>query len=279
MKPPSRDGKGIGTGGVGLQWRIWDAQEPCGRLLLVHGLGEHSGRYGDFARHLAQNGFSVFSFDLRGHGVSEGTRGDTPAFSDFLDDLRAMEGVMEGQLAMEGPTYLMGHSLGGLIALGRLREGIGPYHGAILSAPWLRTALPGWVRALGRWIGGRFPRLSLPSGLSPWRLSRDPEMVQAWKDDPLNHPRLSGRLFRAAEELQEEVLAHPALPDLPLLFLIPGDDPVVEARVTEKLARGIVGKAVAIEILEGRVHEPLNDLGRQEVYDLVTSWLQTRSIH
>lgn len=274
---PSREGEGTGAGGTRLAWRVWEPPPSSpsvrGRLLLVHGLGEHSGRYDTFARLLARNGVPVFSFDLRGHGRSQGPRGHVRDFSLFLDDLRAMEGVMEGELVHRSPRFLMGHSMGGLIALQRLREGPSSFDGAVFSAPWLATNLPGWVRRLGRWLGRLFPGLSVSSGTSPERLTRDPVMIRELKNDPLVHRRLSARLFREAEELQARILSRPGLPPLPYLFLIPTGDVVVRPRVTESFARGIVGDEIRIEILEETAHEPLNDLGREEVRGRILSWL------
>jgi hypothetical protein len=136
--------------------------------------------------------------------------------------------------------------------------------------------MPDWVRALGRGIGKLLPGFPFPNGISPARLTSDPEMIRAWKEDRLNHRRVTGRLFLAAEVLQEEILGRRALEGLPLLFLVPTGDKVVRPMVTAEFARGIVGNAVHVEILEGRAHEPLNDVGREEVHETVAHWLEDR---
>ncbi|MFC1574599.1 alpha/beta hydrolase [Gemmatimonadota bacterium] len=269
-----REGKGLGAGGIQLHWRLWEAPEPLGSLLILHGLGEHSGRYDPIARFLAGRGFSVFSFDLRGHGVSHGPRGDIDAFPRYLEDLLAMEAEMERQLRGGGPRFLMGHSMGGLLALQRVQTLREPYMGVVLSAPWLATAVPEWVRRLGTALAWTVPWLPLPNGLSPERLTRDPEMIRARKEDPLNHTRITGRLYRGVHGAQKQVLGLGAPEDLPLLFLIPSADPVVRSSATESFAGGIVGTGIRVEILEGRRHEPLNDLGREDVFSILASWLQ-----
>ncbi len=268
-----REGKAPGAQGIELSWRLWESPEPRSALLLVHGLGEHSGRYHDFASSLAQAGTSVFSFDLRGHGRSPGQRGDVDAFPRLLEDLLGMETEMARQLPGHLPRYLMGHSLGGLICIRRLQVFRGPFEGAIISAPWMATALPTWLRRVGRFLGVALPTVPLPAGINPGRLTRDPEMVRAWREDPLIHTRLTGRFFREAEREQRRVWLSSMPEGMPLLFLIPTDDRVVRSSVTETFAGGIVGSETQVEILEGRRHEPLNDLDRHQVYQMVIDWL------
>ena len=274
--PTVREGTGTGAQGTELVWRVWDAPDPKASLLLVHGLGEHSGRYDSFALAVAQEGTSVFAFDLRGHGRSPGPRGDVDAFPRFLEDLLGMEEEMARQIPGEMPRFLMGHSLGGLICIRRLQAFAGPYAGAVISAPWLATAQPDWLRSIGRFLGLALPGLPLQAAIHPDRLTRDPVMIQAWREDPLIHTRITGRFFREAERVQVKALMSSFPQDLPALFLVPEKDRVVQSSVTEAFARGIVGQGIQVEILEGREHEPLNDIGREEVYRMVLDWLATQ---
>ena len=276
MTPPCREGKGLGAQGAELSWRVWDAPSPKASLLLIHGLGEHSGRYDEFASVLAQEGTTVFAFDLRGHGRSSGPRGDVDAFPRLLEDLLGMEEEMSRETPADLPRFLMGHSLGGLICIRRLQVFKGPYAGAVISAPWLATALPDWIRRMGRILGLVLPGVPIPAGLNPERLTRDPDMIRAWRQDPLIHTRITGRFFREVERVQAKALASPLPQDLPLLFLVPGGDRVTRSSVTERFARGIVGEGIRVEILEGREHEPLNDVGREEVHRIVLDWLVTQ---
>jgi alpha-beta hydrolase superfamily lysophospholipase len=263
----------MGGEGTKLAWRLWAAPDPRATLLLVHGLGEHSGRYGPLAEVLAAEGISVFSFDLRGHGLSEGPRGDVSAFPRYLEDLLVMEELLTGEVPGPLPRFLLGHSLGGLIALHRLQRLGEGYRGAVFSAPWLQVAQPRWLRRLGRIFGWLFPRIPVSGGIGPDRLTRDPEMAEAWRRDQLIHTRVTGGLFREAERVQEELLESGLFPTIPLLFLLPAADRVVDTRATLEFAHGIVGRGVDIEILEGRRHEPFNDLGREEVFRHVAGWL------
>jgi alpha-beta hydrolase superfamily lysophospholipase len=117
------------------------------------------------------------------------------------------------------------------------------------------------------------PRIPVAGGIGPDRLTRDPEMAEAWRRDRLIHTRVTGGLFREAERVQEELFDSGIFPTIPLLFLLPDADPVVDTRATLQFAGGIVGSRVDVEILEGRRHEPFNDLGREEVFRRVAGWL------
>jgi alpha-beta hydrolase superfamily lysophospholipase len=269
-----REGTALGSRETPLRWRFLGPEPSWGSVFLIHGLGEHSGRYEALTGRLVASGLSVFSFDLRGHGLSGGDRGDIESFDDFLQDVACMRGVWEEECLPGGRRFLLGHSLGGLIALRHLQVGGSACDGVILSAPWLRAAQPGWLRVVGRGLGTLLPGLRLPNGLGAHRLTRDPEMALAWQTDPHIHTRLTGRLFREAEGVQGAVLGGwggNRCP--PLLFLVPEEDPVVNSRVTIEFARGFAEGDVQVEILRERRHEAFNDLGREEVFDLVVSFL------
>jgi alpha-beta hydrolase superfamily lysophospholipase len=268
-----REGRAMGGEATELFWRLWGAPDSRATVLLVHGLGEHSGRYRPLAESLTSVGISVFAFDLRGHGRSRGPRGDVSAFPRFLEDLLVMEDVLAGEMPGRDPRFLLGHSLGGLIGIQRLKTLADGYDGAVFSAPWLRVAQPPWLRALGRGLGWLFPRVAVRAGPGPHRLTRDPEMAEAWRKDPLIHTRVTGGLFREAERVQCSLLSEGLKPGIPMLFLVPDDDPVVDTTTTLSFARGNVAEGTRIEILEGRRHEPFNDLGREEVFRFVAEWL------
>lgn len=265
--------------GTTLFWRFWrGGGDSGGSLMIVHGLGEHSGRYEAFARFLGGEGFSVFAFDLRGHGRSRGPRGDVEAFHRFVEDVAAMEDVMarvvEREVGLAVGPFVLGHSLGGLVVGRRLLEEDAPYAGAILSAPWLATPRPSWLLALGRLLGAVVPGLTVPARIGVKRLTRDPEVQREIREDPLVHSRLTARLYREADRAQEEVRARSGELTLPLLVLAPAEDRVVDEDVTLAFARGIPGGKVRVEELPGRRHEPLNDVGRDEVHGLVGGWLR-----
>ena len=187
-----------------------------------------------------------------------------------------MEAEMAQRTPPRLPRFLMGHSLGGLICIRRLQVFRGPYSGAIISAPWLATALPDWIRGFGRFLGVALPTVRLPAGINPERLSRDPEMVRAWREDSLIHTKITGRFFREAEREQGKALSTRLPEGMPTLFLVPEADKVVRSPVTLAFARGIVGGDAQVEILSNGRHEPLNDVDREEVHQMVLDWLAER---
>jgi alpha-beta hydrolase superfamily lysophospholipase len=268
-----------GAGRTRLRTRTWadDTTEATGRVVIVHGLGEHSGRYAEFARSLVSRKVAVLAYDQRGHGESEGRRGVGARFEDFLDDLDEVLRVAREELPGQGDPVLLGHSLGGLVTLRYLQTRSLPVAGAVLSAPWLRTAVavPPWKRAARRLLGRVAPDLAIPAGLDTSLLTRDPEKQREYEEDPLVHDRISAGLFDAAEEAQERALATPPPVGVPLLILVPLADGVADAGTTRRYVDALDGP-VTVRLLEGFRHEPLNDVGRAHVYEIVVEWISRR---
>jgi len=265
--------------GTDLYWRSWVPSKVVGRLLIVHGLGEHSARYDVFAGGLAGRGFAVFGYDHRGHGRSGGQRGHVARFDDFVRDLgvaflHARE-VWPGDL----PTGWIAHSMGALVALRYLQEETGDLPDcAVLSAPWLRTKER--VSPLLRRVAGVLDRVWPNAPLThraadPSRLTRDPRMAEAWRADPLVHSKVTPRLYFEAERAQRRVLEQDQPYSIPLFFLIPTGDPVVDARLSERYARSLGGDVRILE-LPGLRHEPFNEVEREEVYAEAANWLEER---
>ncbi len=265
--------------GTDLYWRSWVPSKVHGRLLIIHGLGEHCARYDVFAGGLAGRGFAVFSYDHRGHGRSDGQRGHVHAFSEFTRDLASASlharDIWPGTL----PTGWIAHSMGALIAMRYLQEEAGePPDCAVLSAPWLRTKTP--VSPLLRRTASILDRLWPNAPLtnrkaSAARLTRDPVMAAAWEADPLIHSRVTPRLFFEAERAQRAVLEKTDPFSIPLFFLIPTGDPVVDARLSERYASSLGGDIRIME-LPGLRHEPFNEVEREEIYAEVGIWLEQR---
>jgi alpha-beta hydrolase superfamily lysophospholipase len=276
--PPAKDPPTIrefeARDGLRLRYRAWDAAEPRAIVRIVHGLGEHGGRYQALAEVLVERGISCCALDLRGHGTSGGRRGHAPSFHAILDDLAGFtrETAVGGR-----PAFLLGHSLGGLVALRGIQEGrAGVLGGAILSAPAL--ALVGdspWRRPAGALLSRLLPALGLPNGIPPEHLSHDPAAVSAYVDDPLVHDRISPRLYvemlaamRSAARDAPEVI-------LPVLLLVPGDDRVTDARTALAVADRFSGE-VAIRSYPAFYHEPFHEQGREKVFADVAAWLEER---
>lgn len=253
----------------------WEpAGSPRGVVLLVHGLGEHVGRYSGLALRLADSGYAVHGFDLRGHGRSSGRRGDT-RFAPALDDVERL--LAKTAAAHPGlPGFLYGHSLGALIVLNCLARRRPAVRAAVVSAPPLRNALRlqrGKV-LLARRLGGVLPWLTLPTGLDPQALSRDPAVVAAYRADGLVHGSASLGLARDSLAATAEVEAAPALP-VPVLAIHGSADRVAFPEGSRALAARLPGTVTLVEY-PGLFHEPHNEPERERVLDAAVAWLDAR---
>ena len=262
-----------GAEGIALRWYRWDVAAARGGVLLLHGFGDHAGRYHDVARVLNGRGYSVLAYDERGHGASEGPRGHADSFELYLFDLDAA--WAEAKRSLLGPHFLYGHSFGGLTAMRWLQTRPQRPAGTILSAPWLATAMrvPRLKLLAARVLLKVAPALAIPSGANvPENLTRDPQRVAAYLEDPLVHHLISARFHAEAMKAQAEAKARPLPSGLPVLLIVPGDDPLVDAGPTLEWARE-KGAGVQVRVREGGRHELHNDLDRDDVLAGVADWL------
>jgi alpha-beta hydrolase superfamily lysophospholipase/molecular chaperone GrpE (heat shock protein) len=265
--------------GMVLCARRWDpdAKTPVqGRVVIVHGLGEHGGRYPTLVNALCAAGFRVVSYDQRGHGRSPGKRGVASELSPFLDDLVGVGEWAQQHLPGPAAPIVYGHSFGGLVTLRTLQTRRFRWAAAVLSAPWLATAVevPEWKRLLAPILGRLAPEWTLGSGLDPGELSRDAAVVEAYIRDPLVHDRVSAGLVATVEAEQAAARAQPLPEGLPALMLLPGADRIAESKAAAEWAQSMAGPGLEVSALEGRRHEPHNDHGRDEVFERVVGWLK-----
>lgn len=262
------------TDGVALLYRVWEVDDPRARVLVVHGLGEHGGRYTALAEALLSRQITCCAPDLRGHGVSGGRRGHVVSFEQYISDLERVLGA----IGAPSPLILFGHSLGGLIALRAIQTGrVAPLAGAVLSAPALELAGPDpwWRNAAAAVLSRLTPTVALPNGIDPADLSHDADAVAAYRNDPLVHDRITPRLFdqmrramRAANEDAEQVR-------VPLLLLAPGEDRIARAPAAIALADRLPGEAKVLSY-PGLFHEPLHEQEGAAVLRDVIEWISGR---
>jgi len=264
--------------GLSLFCQSWipDTQER-GMVILLHGLGEHSSRYAHLGKFLIENRFSLKSFDLRGHGKSEGKRGDTPSYDAFLKDIDVFIMSIPGLLSK--PHFLYGHSLGAILAISYVLSRNPPINGVICTGVALHNALEtqriklSLVNILGRVI----PRLTIPSGLDPNALSRDPEIVNSYINDPLVHDHASlGFALGMVKEIAtvwENAYRFPA----PLLMMHGEKDMLAFPNSSSEFAR-FVKKNCTLKIWEEMNHEIHNEIGKEMVFDYLLEWLNIRTV-
>jgi lysophospholipase len=263
-----------------LYFRSWRSPAERATLILVHGIGEHSGRYARLARELSASGVSVFAHDLRGHGRSVGQRGHISRFEDFTSDLHDFATHVRQLIGMESPVFIMGHSLGGLISLRLLQQYPGmSWLGAILSAPalGLRMQVPRWKRAAAWVLSRTIPRLALDNGIAAADLSHDEDVIEAYLRDPLVHRRISARLY--AEMQAASRTAGAAMPGITvpnLLLLLPLEDRICDTDASlAAAARTAPTTDVTVFEYPDSFHEVLNETCRERVVRDLLHWLET----
>jgi len=234
--------------------------------LLVHGLGEHSGRYEHVAAHLDEHGFDVSAFDLRGHGASGGERVDLETFSQYLDDLE----MMFASLPQDLPTVIYGHSMGGLIATSYAVSDRPQPALYVLSAPALAADVPAPLRMASKVLARIRPGMRLPNSIKGEQLSRDPAVGERYFADPLVVTKgtarfgtvLLGQIARITDQL--DAFATPAL------VIHGADDELVPPHASAPLA-AIPG--VERKLFPGLRHEVHNEPEQDEVLGFVVAWL------
>lgn len=267
-----------GVGRVRLHYRAWEPPAPRAALLVVHGLSDHAERYAAFARGLNAVGIACFALDLRGHGASQGRRGHARRFAVFLQDLDRFRREVQGLVDPRCPLFLLGHSMGGLIALRYLQEYESGIGGAILISPWLATAVPvpRWKVLAANALNKLLPALPLRARIRSDHLSRDPAVCDAYRDDPLVHDTITPRLFTEVAHAMGLALHRGDNLRVPLLFLIAGNDLLVDAQRAQHFARSLPSHLVTTRVYPEAYHELLNEVNRREVVMEIREWLEAR---
>jgi len=255
-------------------YQSWKPEEPLkGAICLVHGLGEHSDRYSHVAEHLNQAGYALFAFDLYGHGQSGGKRGHAPSMEIFLQDIDRI--LLEAKNQYPGkPCFLYGHSLGGILVLYYVLQQKPILNGVISTSPALRSSLENQKTKLiiARIFSKIFPALSLPSGLDPNQISRDPQVVNNYMKDPLVHDQAT---LATACNVFDAILwtfDHAEEFDIPLLLIHGTADNIAYPRGSQEFAN-LVHCQCTYKTFDGLRHETHNEPEKDEVINYIVSWL------
>jgi alpha-beta hydrolase superfamily lysophospholipase len=246
---------------------------PRGLICLIHGLGEHSGRYRHLADRLVQSGYGLWGFDLRGHGLSQGQRGQAPGLPSLMDDIsRFLDEI--GKRLPDTPQFLYGHSLGGTLAINFVLRMHPEMAGVIVTAPFFRPAFkPPFLKLLiGKGMDRLWPTLSLPNGIDPTHLARDPEVARAYTRDALVHDRLSARLGIEILKAGLWAIEHASEFTLPLLLMQGGADHIVSAEACREFAAK-AGAHCDFKLWDGCYHELHNEPEKAAVFDFLLEWL------
>jgi alpha-beta hydrolase superfamily lysophospholipase len=276
------EGRVGSTGGLDLSYRSWlPDTDPTALLLIVHGLGDHSGRYDHVARHFAGRGFGCWALDYRGHGRSPGGRVHVSRFAEFVEDVDAMRSHL--QTTRSGlPLFLLGHSQGGLIVLLSTLGAPGGLAGVVVSSPFLgihptsrpSPLLAGAARVLSRLA----PALRLDNGVDAALISRDPAVVRAYERDPLVSHKVSARWFTELLGAQHEALAGAGRLAVPALVMQSGEDRLVDPDATRRWAAAAPPALVEFVQWPGLYHEMLNEPEQDTVLARIDGWLDSKLV-
>ncbi len=247
-------------------------------VVVAHGLGEHGGAYAHLAEAIGPAlEIDFLAIDFRGHGRSSGRRGVVRRYQDLVEDLRAAIAWAMGRRP-DLPLFLLGHSNGGQVVLRLVLEGADGVAGVIASNPSIRVAMPvppGKLK-IGRMLLSLAPWITLRTDAPSAWMTRDPVMQQVYRSDRLRHNRISAPLFFGMVEGGEMLMARAGEIKAPVLMLIGGQDPVISPQSNREFYDLLGSDDKTFLLYPRMLHEPLNELGRQQVFDDIARWLEPR---
>ena len=255
----------------------WEPEgKPRAIVCLIHGLGEHTGRYEHVGKALNDAGYALFGFDLRGHGQTGGPRGHIPSLDVALQDIHQFIGFQK-QKFPDIPIFLYGHSLGGLFALAYTIQYSDGIKGVIVTGVALHSPLLDQkVKVvMAKVLGSLFPSMIIPTGLDPATISRDHSVVQKYVNDPLVHGKTSLGLGKTTLDAVNLCFTRATKFSLPLLLMHGKKDTLVYPSGSEEFARlaGETNKDVTLKLWDGLYHELHNEPEQAEVLKVMIEWL------
>ena len=264
--------------GTAIHCQAWlpDAK-PKAVMQIVHGLGEHGGRYKNYVDHFVPRGYALYAADMRGHGRSSGARGHTPSYATLLDDITAFLAHVRAE-QIDRKVVLLGHSLGGNLALNYARRRPEGLSAVIVTGPWLQLpqAPSAPLVALARVMARVVPAFALSNGLDVAAISRDPAVVAAYRLDPLVHDRISPRMYVDCAAAAAWALKHAGNLALPVLLLHGSEDRLTSPHGTRLFWQAANNSQVEHREYAGMYHEVHNDVGKELVFKDIEDWLSAK---
>jgi alpha-beta hydrolase superfamily lysophospholipase len=279
--PFCNEGIFIGESGIKIFNRRYQAKPEKARLVIAHGLGEHSGRYDNVVERLVPEGISIWALDHRGHGQSEGIKGHVFSFYQYIAELYRMVEIARDKMPEGVKIFLLGHSLGGLIALRFVASFPKMIDGVIVSSPalGLTSDIPAAKAFAGKIMSAFFPTFGFGNDLDVSKISHDEDVVRAYMDDPLVHNRVSARWF--TEFLSAMKAAGHSAPEIkiPILMQLAGDDHLTNAGTSANFFEALGSEDKTLHIYKDLYHEIYNEKKeqRKQVLDDLNEWLMKRT--
>lgn len=267
--------KDASSGYLALFAQRWEPiSQPRAIVCLIHGLGEHSGRYLHVAEHLTKAGFALLTMDLRGHGRSEGPRGHIPSMGSMLDDIGVLLSKAGSEYS-ELPIFLYGHSMGGSLALNYVIRRQPAIAGIIASAPALKLPSNLGKILVGQIMNWLYPAFTVTNGVKSEHLSRSQQVVEAYRDDPLVHNRISARLGMWLYESGQWAMENADQCRVPVLLTHGTGDQVCLSEGSELFASR-VSDDCTLKLWEGLYHELHNEPESGDTLGYMVEWLAQR---
>jgi alpha-beta hydrolase superfamily lysophospholipase len=243
-------------------------------VVLVHGMGEHSKRY---EKHVIpfynKNSIAVLTYDQFGHGKTEGKRGHNPGYDAVLDCVEEML-IKSKSVFGEKPTFLYGHSMGGNVVINYILKRNNNLNGAIVTSPFLRLAFdpPAWKITMGKLLQKIIPSVTMGNELELEAISRDEKEVEAYMKDPMVHDKISPNYSVVFMKTGEWAVQNSNKLKIPMLLMHGTGDRLTSSEATEEFAKK-AGDLVELKLYEGAYHELHNDIIKNEVLELMISWI------
>ncbi|MGB1507442.1 MAG: lysophospholipase, partial [Crocinitomicaceae bacterium] len=244
-----------------------------GVIIITHGMGEHSMRYTEMADFYTNEGYTVISFDIRGHGLSEGKRGHTPGYDFLMDDIeRVYTQVKKDYPSL--PIFLFGHSMGGNLVLNFLLRKPNSICGAIVTGAYLKLGFdpPKWKIILAKLSSSIWPTLSQPTELELDALSRNKEVIRKYENDELVHDRITSAFFINVHFAGQYVIDHANEIKTPLLVMHGMEDRLTSPKGSQEFASN-AGENVHLKMWDGLYHELHNEPEKQEIFNYEMEWM------
>ncbi|NMC52720.1 MAG: alpha/beta hydrolase [Chloroflexi bacterium] len=260
--------------GLQIYTRTWLPESPIrAGVVLVHGLGEHSGRYTHLASYLTEHGIAVYSFDLPGHGQSQGSKGHIPSYA-FVSRMLTQFCAAVSKDQPEIPLILYGHSLGGALVLYHLLTHPDGVNAAVVTSPGLIPANPPSAATLlmARLLANILPAGTISNQLDLTGLSRDPQVVQAYRDDPLTHDRVSFALGLDLIKKGEWILENASTLSVPILLMVGSADRLVNPDPVIRFAQASP-RYTTLKLWDGFYHELHNEPEKDAVFQTMLDWI------
>ncbi len=262
-----------------LFYQTWTVPQAIGTLVVTHGLGEHSDCYNLFANAMCPKGWNVISWDLRGHGRSEGRRGCIDQFSDFAHDLQIFLYFLKQHSKLELPYFLVSHSMGGLITLRYATElGVDGALGICLSSPLIGVAakVPVIKDFAAKVLFNIAPNYTMFNELQFTDLTRDPEILKTYPKDSLRHDKISPGLYFGILDSIKAVHENVEKISVPFQMQLAGADKVVSTPASQNYFGLVKSEVKKLIVYPENHHEIFNDIDREQVFkdlDLFTKSL------